>query len=83
MEEIYKWEVHRKAGSIIHDPPHPLNSKFPLLPSGRRYSILNVRKARYKKKKNPQQLIYWDMNSYWLKPARVFIILFLMKYTVA
>lgn len=70
MEEIYKGRVHRKAGSIILDTAHPINSKFQLVPSGQRYRIPKVRKARYKKilcgtcNKYPQQLIYWDMNSY-------------------
>lgn len=66
LVEIYKKAVVRRCEVVRHDPIHPLNQYYQMLPSGRRLRSLYCRTSRYSrsfvpssiKMLNEQQRIY-------------------------
>lgn len=49
LSDLYIMAVKRKASPITLDIFHPLHDSFQVLPSGRRYKVPLVKKAKYKK----------------------------------
>ena len=47
LSDLNNRAIARKASIIAHDPSHPLNPYFTLLPSGRRYRTLIWKRARF------------------------------------
>ena len=46
LPKLYETRVLRKAKKIVRDPSHVLHSYFTLLPSGRRFCVLDGKKNR-------------------------------------
>ena len=47
LSDLNNTAITRRALGIAHDPSHPLNSSFVMLPSQRRYRTLACKRARY------------------------------------
>ncbi len=61
FQELYTSRVKKRAQKIPLDPSHPSHLFFELLPSGRRYRALNIRRARHKNSFFPHSI--YLMNS--------------------
>ncbi len=49
LSDLFTVALKRKAFAIVRDSSHPLYSSFQLLPSGRRYKVPLVKRAKFKK----------------------------------
>ena len=54
IQDLYRYRVRKRAGSITADPSHPGHKFFKLLPSGRRYRSLCAKTTRHKNSFFPQ-----------------------------